>query len=234
MVWFIDNIELLGTPTNVFTTIDILTVLVISTVLCFIAALTYKYTHDGISYSPSFVQTTVIFGVIVSMIMMIIGSNIARAFTLVGALSIIRFRNAIKETRDVGFIFFMMTIGMAVGTRFFSLAFIMTLFVSLLVIGMNIFGFGSQKKNDEILKVIVPHELDYEQKFQHLFKKYLAHFQLLNIETLRDNGTDLTEITYVVRFKKSASSLKTSFIHDLKRVNLNNRVSLFGTEHLVY
>jgi drug/metabolite transporter (DMT)-like permease len=50
---------------------------------------------------------------VVAVIMLIIGSNIARAFTLVGALSIIRFRNAVKETRDVGFIFFAMAIGMA-------------------------------------------------------------------------------------------------------------------------
>ena len=49
--------------------------------------------------------------------MLIIGSNIARAFALVGALSIIRFRNAMKETRDVGFIFLIMAIGMAVGTE---------------------------------------------------------------------------------------------------------------------
>ena len=44
-------------------------------------------------------------GMIVALVMLIVGSNIARAFALVGALSIIRFRNAVKETRDVGFIF---------------------------------------------------------------------------------------------------------------------------------
>ena len=101
------NPLLVGSPSNVFTTMDILAVLVLSTILCFIVALTYKYTHEGISYSPSFVQIIIVFGVLVSAILLIIGSNIARAFTLVGALSIIRFRNAIKDTRDVGFIFFM-------------------------------------------------------------------------------------------------------------------------------
>src|SRR3989338_1159225 len=150
MVWFIDSLELLGNPTNVFTTIDVLIILILSTILCIIAALTYKYTHEGISYSPSFVHTTIMFGVLVSAIMLIIGSNIARAFALVGTLSIIRFRNAIKDTRDVGFIFFMMTIGMAVGTRFYGLAIILTLFVCLLVIGLKWSNFASKKKQEEL------------------------------------------------------------------------------------
>ena len=62
MVWFIDSLELLGSPTNIFTTVDIFTILILSTLLCFIVALTYKYTHEGISYSPSFVHTTIMFG----------------------------------------------------------------------------------------------------------------------------------------------------------------------------
>jgi uncharacterized membrane protein YhiD involved in acid resistance len=234
MTWFIDSIELIGTPSNVFTAIDIMAVLIISTILCFVAALTYKYTHDGISYSPSFVQTTVIFGVIVSMIMLIIGSNIARAFTLVGALSIIRFRNAIKETRDVGFIFFMMAIGMAVGTRFFILAFLMTTFICLLIIGMRVFGFASQKNKEEILKVVVPSTVDYEKVFNPSFKKYLDHHNLLNIEHVPGEDTNLTEITYMVRFKNQNSSEKTAFIHEIKKTHAENRVSLFGTEHLIY
>jgi hypothetical protein len=234
MTWFIDSIELIGTPSNVFTTVDILTVLIMSTILCFVAALTYKYTHDGISYSSSFVQTTVIFGVIVSMIMLIIGSNIARAFTLVGALSIIRFRNAIKETRDVGFIFFMMAIGMAVGTRFFILAFLMTVFVCLLIIGMRIFGFASQKQQEEILKVVVPKAVNYEQAFTIPFNKYLDHYNLLNIEHVPGEKASLSEITYMVRFKKGKSSVRTAFIHELKKIHAENQVSLFGTEHLIY
>ena len=96
---------------------ELLLSLGISFVLCVIVGLLYRATHRGVSYSQGFVITMVIVGVTVSVIMLIIGSNIARAFTLVGALSIIRFRNAIKDTRDVGFIFLSMAIGMACGTR---------------------------------------------------------------------------------------------------------------------
>lgn len=231
MVWFIDKLELIGNPTNVFNTVDVMTILLLSTILCFIAAITYKHTHDGVSYSPPFVHTTVMFGVLVSMIMLIIGSNIARAFTLVGALSIIRFRNAVKSTRDVGFIFFMMTIGMAVGTRFFALAVMLTLFICLLIIAMKWFNFASKKDYDEVLKVIIPSNIDYEKRFNNVFKRYLSYWNLINIEDVEDSK--LSEVVYMVRLKKP-SAKKQEFIHEIKRLNANNRVSIFGTEHLVY
>ena len=228
MAWFMNTLDVLGSPTNVFTTVDVLTILVLSTILCFIAAMTYKYTHDGISYSPSFVQIIIAFGVLVSAIMLIIGSNIARAFTLVGALSIIRFRNAIKDTRDVGFIFFMMTIGMAVGTRFYGLAIILTLFVCLLIIAMKWFNLGSHKKQEELLKVVTPTNVEYEKEFEKVFTKFLMGWTLLNIE----NAENTNEITYMVQFKKGVG--KQEFIRELKNLNKENRVSVFGTEHLVY
>lgn len=230
MAWFIDNLDLIGSPTNIFNTVDIMTVLILSTLLCFIAAITYKYTHDGISYSPSFVQTTVMFGVLVSTIMLIIGSNIARAFTLVGALSIIRFRNAIKSTRDVGFIFFMMTIGMAVGTRFYGLAVLLTIFICLLVIGMVWFNFGSKKDHDEVLKIVAPSNIDAEKAFDNVFRKYLKYWNLINVEDLDTAG--LNEVVYIVRFKKTDD--KPEFIKEIKHINSKNRVSIFGTEHLIY
>ncbi len=232
MAWFIDKLELFGTPTNVFSTVDILMILVLSTLLCFIAALTYKYTHEGISYSPSFVHTTVMFGVLVSTIMLIIGSNIARAFTLVGALSIIRFRNAIKDTRDVGFIFFMMTIGMAVGTRFYGLAIILTLFVCLLVIGMKWSNFASKKKQDELLKIVTPGTVDHEKELDKIFSKYLNKWTMINVENIA--GTEMNEVTYMVQFKKGLATRKAEFIREIKNLHKDNKVSMFGTEHLVY
>ncbi len=229
-MWFIDKLAGMGNPTNIFSAIDILTVLIISTILCFVVAWIYKITHEGVSYSHTFIQTTVIFGVIVSMIMLIIGSNIARAFTLVGALSIIRFRNAIKETRDVGFIFFMMAVGMAVGTRFYSLAFIMTGFVSSLFYGMHKLKFGMRKSVDEILKIIVPSTMDFERKIEPVLKKWLNSYQLINIE---GTSKGLFELVYLVKFSKRITN-KSFVLKRIKEFNGNRPVYLFGTDHLIY
>ena len=230
MAWFIDQLFEIGSLTNVFTTIDVLIVLVISTFLSLIAAKTYQRTHDGVSYSHIFVHTTVMFSVVVSMIMLIIGSNIARAFTLVGALSIVRFRNAIKETRDVGFIFFMMAIGMAVGTRFYMLAFIMTFYVCLLILLLHAINFGSRKINDEIMKIVTPIDLDYERHIEPILQKELNFFQLLNIEAT--SSKKLQELVYLVRFKKNRR--KRNLFNKIKKVNENNPVYVFGTDHLIY
>ena len=229
---FTDQLLEMGDLTNVFTTVDVITVLIISTILCFIVAQVYQKVHSGISYSYDFVQTIVMFGVLVSMIMLIIGSNIARAFTLVGALSIIRFRNAVKDTKDVGFIFFMMTIGMAVGTRFYGLAIIMTLFVSVLLLGMYITGYGRRTETDEMVKVTVPDTSDYEKKVELVLKEYVKHTKLINVEGTKDG---MSELVYMVRFKKGVSaSTKKKLIEKLKELNRDLPVYIFGAEHLLY
>ena len=80
--------------TGTFSVADITMAMLLSFVLCSIVGLTYRMTHRGISYSQSYVQTLVLMGMVVSLVMLVVGSNIARAFSLVGALSIVRFRNA--------------------------------------------------------------------------------------------------------------------------------------------
>jgi uncharacterized membrane protein YhiD involved in acid resistance len=216
--------------TNVFTVVDVLIVLVLSTVLCAIAAKVYQLTHDGMSYSHNFVQTIVMFGVVVSNIMLIIGSNIARAFTLVGALSIIRFRNAIKETKDVGFIFFMMVIGMAVGTRFYSLAVLMTIYISALLLVMHIFKFGKSGTNEEILKIIISENCNSYDNIEAVLAKKVSSFQLINIE--KSKKDEDKELVYLVKFKLNCD--KDALIKSLKRFNENKPIYLFGTDHLVY
>ena len=85
-------------------------------------ALVYRRIHSETTYSQTFVHTMVLLCVIVCFIMLVIGSNIARAFSLVGALSIIRFRSAVKDPLDVAYVFLAMAIGMACGTGFFDIA----------------------------------------------------------------------------------------------------------------
>ena len=65
----------------------------------------YYFTHSGLSYSKSFVQSLIILCVVIAMVMLTIGGSFVTAVGLMGALSIIRFRNMIKDTRDIAFIF---------------------------------------------------------------------------------------------------------------------------------
>ncbi|WP_431883713.1 DUF4956 domain-containing protein [Micromonospora gifhornensis] len=159
----------------------------------------YRFTHRNVSYSQSYVQTLVILGMLISLIMLVVGSNIARAFALVGALSVVRFRNAIKETRDVGFIFLVMGVGMACGTRFYLLAVVAAVTISLIIVLMYRFNWFASNVQRQVVKVQVPPG-SHTDHIQDVLIRFTSEFELVSMETIR--GGALTEIMYTVRLKK--------------------------------
>jgi len=96
-----------GTPSTVgpFTPEAVLLSLLLAFVLGQVLAWVYYFTHSGLSYSRSFVQSLIVITVVVAMVMAVIGTSFITAVGLMGALAIIRFRNIIKDTRDIAFIF---------------------------------------------------------------------------------------------------------------------------------
>jgi hypothetical protein len=215
--------------TDVFTVGDIVFTIILSFLLSLIVAWTYKSTYKGVSYTQSYVHTLIMMGMVVAIIMLIIGSNIARAFALVGALSIVRFRNAIKDTRDVGFIFYAMGMGMAVGTRFYLLAVISTVMISFIWWGMSTLNMFAKDVQEQILKVRIPADMPYEQLFGTAFSSYLNRFSLIAVETVQAGM--LTELVYGIEFKKKADPQE--FMEELRKLNDNNKVALITGHHEV-
>jgi len=210
--------------TSEFTVMDVVLVLVLSFVLSAFIGWIYQFTHRGTSYTQSFVFTLVMNGMIVALVMLIVGSNIARAFSLVGALSIIRFRNAVKETRDVGFIFFTMAVGMAIGTRFYLLGIIAMIVISLVVVLMTRFNWFEREMATQVLRVQVPNDMPFDSLFDRAFLKYTSVSELISVDTVQ-NGT-MTELIYSVGLKKAA--LMQDFLAEIKKLNNNNKVTLIA------
>ncbi|MDI9548340.1 MAG: DUF4956 domain-containing protein [Chloroflexota bacterium] len=208
--------------TEVFTIQDIVLTITLSFALSLIIGWIYKITHRGVSYSQSYVQTLVMMAMVVGIVMLIIGSNIARAFTLVGALSIVRFRNAVKETRDVGYIFFAMAIGMACGTRFYLLAVTATLVIAALIWVMDRYDFFSKEAAVQLLKIRLPSDMTYRGLFDETFRRYVDRYDLVAMETVLA-GT-LTELVYSVELKRNAEV--EAFLRELGELNQNNKVVL--------
>nr|BFE59429.1 DUF4956 domain-containing protein [Dactylosporangium thailandense] len=183
---------------------DIAIALSLSFVLSAMIGWVYRFTHRNVSYSQSYVQTLVILGMLVALIMLIVGSNIARAFALVGALSVVRFRNAVKETRDVGFIFLVMGIGMAAGTRFYTLAVVAAVAISLVILVMYRFSWFAASVQRQIVKVQIPPDFGTggtsTEAIQDVLIAHTSEFELVSIESIR--GGALTELMYTVRLKK--------------------------------
>ncbi len=210
--------------TGEFLVIDIVIVMVLSFGLSAFIGWIYKITHQGSSYAQSFVMTLVMNGMIVALVMLIVGSDIARAFSLVGALSIIRFRNAIKETRDVGFIFFTMVIGMAVGTRFYLLGVVGAVVISLIILLMTRMNWFSQEVNNQFLSVQVANDMEFDTIFDRLFLKYTKASELVSVTSVQ--GGTLSELTYCVSMKKRDHNHE--FISDLKKIVGNNKITLIA------
>jgi hypothetical protein len=179
---------------------DIAIALSLSFLLSAMIAWVYRFTHRNVSYSQSYVQTLVILGMLIALIMLVVGSNIARAFALVGALSVVRFRNAIKETRDVGFIFLVMGVGMAAGTRFYTLAVVAATTICLIIVVMYRFNWFASNVQRQVVKVQVPPDGNYTSNIQDVLITLTSEFELISIESIR--GGALTELMYTVRLKK--------------------------------
>jgi uncharacterized membrane protein YhiD involved in acid resistance len=210
--------------TGTFSVGDIAIALALSFVLSAMIGWVYKLTHRNISYSQSYVQTLVILGMIISLIMLVVGSNIARAFALVGALSVVRFRNAIKETRDVGFIFLVMGVGMACGTRFYLLAIAAAVSICLVIVVMQRFNWFHLNVTRQVVKVQVPAEdtVDYPQEITDVLIRLTAEFDLVSMESI--HGGALTELLYAVRLKKGTTP--AALIAALRERNAGQRVSV--------
>jgi uncharacterized membrane protein YhiD involved in acid resistance len=210
--------------TSEFAILDVVLVLALSFALSAYIGWIYQKTHRGTSYTQSFVFTLVLNGMVVALVMMVIGSNIARAFSLVGALSIIRFRNAVRETRDVGFIFFTMAIGMAVGTRFYLLAVIGAVIISLVILLMTRFDWYARPMSSQILRIQIPDGTPFDTLFDRAFVRYTSSSELISADSI--NGGTLTELTYSIGMKKSDQV--QGFLAELKNLNGNHKVTLIA------
>jgi len=205
-----------------FTTFDIVVSLSLSFVLSTAIGWVYRRTHKNVSYSQSYVQTLVLCGMIITLIMLVVGSNIARAFALVGALSVIRFRNAIKETRDVGFIFLVMAIGMTTGTRFYLLAVAATVAICLVLLVMHRFSWFKLDVSRQVVKVQIPPEQDHTTRVEDVLLDFCSEFELVSTESVRAGA--LNELYYTAQLKKGRTP--SELIAALSEVNSGQRVTV--------
>jgi uncharacterized membrane protein YhiD involved in acid resistance len=208
--------------TGTFSVLDVTLALVLSFVLSVVIGFVYRATHKGVSYSQSFVQTLVLLGMIIAVIMLVVGSNIARAFSLVGSLSVIRFRNPVKETRDVAFLFMIMAIGMAVGTKFYSLAAIATVVISLAIVIMSRFNMFALTTTSQLLKVQVDSEPGSESLISDALTGLTTSAELVSADSVRSG--DGTELLYNVVLRKGVKA--DQVVDAVRQLNGGQRVSL--------
>jgi len=219
---FTDSLWSIQDLTGTFSVMDITVWMLLSFILTAFLWRVYKKTHRWTSYTQSYVFTLVMMWMTVCIIMLIVWSNIARAFSLVWALSIIRFRNAMKETRDIWFMFAAMAIWMATWTKFYVLAIIFTLALALVIFIMNRFDWFKREATSQILKIQVKNTVDFDHMFDDAFVKFTNVSDLISIDSVR--GWALTELVYNVDMKNP--NKKQEFLWEIKKLNDNLNVTL--------
>ncbi|MCM3129405.1 MULTISPECIES: DUF4956 domain-containing protein [unclassified Paenibacillus] len=187
-------------------------------------SLTYMKTNTN-GYTQSFSLTMVILPAIVAIIILLIGSNIARAFSLAGAFSIIRFRSAPGDPKDIAFVLFTMAAGLACGVGAFGYAVLFTLILCILMFVLSKFNFGARKTLQRTLKITIPENLSYDDAFDEVFKKYNVQYELKKIRTTELGS--LYELVYGVTMNQLTN--QKEFLDEIRCRNGNLDLSLTMT-----
>ncbi|NQX61703.1 DUF4956 domain-containing protein [Paenibacillus qinlingensis] len=190
----IDSIFAQVTAGTELTLMNALLTIITAIVLGALISVTYMKTQTN--YTQSFTLTMIVLPVIVAIIILLIGSNIARAFSLAGAFSIIRFRSAPGDPKDIAFVLFTMAAGLACGVGSFGYAVLFTLILCALMFVLKVTNFGAKKAAQKLLKVTIPESLGYEEAFAEVFNMFDIAYELKKVRTTELGS--LYELVYVV------------------------------------
>lgn len=197
-------------------------------VLGVLIGLVYMFTHRKTGYSQSYVLAMPMLSGLVAtiIVMMCLLANstigITASISLTGAFSLVRFRSAPGDPRDIAYIFFAMVMGTTCGIGFVGYACLIFLILAAVLILFNLINFAAPKTQDMTLKVTIPENLNYNGLFDQVFEKYTTSFVLRRVKTT-DFGT-LFDLIYSVRVKTDADQKK--FIDEIRALNGNLNVTL--------
>ncbi len=219
----IDNLSSANQITHIYFPTEIILNLTLSFILGIVVSVVYKKTHKGLSYSQSFMVTNIFVCVIVCMVIMIIGNSLARAFALVGALSIIRFRTVVKDTKDTAYIFWSLAAGMACGTGSYFLALAGTIILSVIAFILYFTNFGSIIKSEFILQFRTSSGDDkITSEYNKIINEYAKSSTLLHSEASGDGKTIKISLDIVMKEDRKQDELisKISNVTGLSEVVL--------------
>lgn len=206
---------------------DVLVNMSVALICGIIIAYFYKASYKGAGYTNAFVNSLILLAMVTAIVIMVIGNNLARAFGLVGAMSIIRFRTAIKETMDIIFVFFSLAIGMAAGVGAFYIAFAGTLIVGTVMVVLSKTNIVVSSREEYLLQFYyVDNNKKDEAPYLDIMKEYCRNYKLINIKTL-GNGDGL-EISYYIQLKDVEHN--SELVKELKNIQGLSHVNLFFDE----
>lgn len=180
------------------------------------------YICRGDGYGKNFIVGLVILPAVVAGVILLIGSNVARAFSMAGAFALVRFRSAPGNAKDIAIVFFAMASGLACGLGYITFACAFVILMLAVLVVLNLLHFADDRSGSKQLKLTVPENLNYSHAFDEVFDKYTTRSMLRRVKTT--NMGTMYELTYSVSMKRNAD--EKEFIDHLRMRNGNLNITL--------
>ncbi len=210
------------------TVTDVFGNVLVAMICGFLIALLYKHTYKGLNYSSAFTISIIMLTMITAIVIMVIGNNLARAFGMVGAMSIIRFRTAVKDASDIMFIFFALAIGLAAGVKLYSIAFLGTFMVGGAFLLVNQFSFSLSGKKEFLMHITTNGNGIADNPFGEIFGNYCRRHKLVNVKTIGDEYDQIMEYSYYINLKSEEKG--SELVAQLRKIDGVHQVNLFFDE----
>ena len=209
---------LTSTTGESLTLTNTLIILIVSIILGLIISISYMKTSNEEVVTSGFAITLIMLPAIISIIILLVGNNVARAFSLAGAFSIIRFRS---EPKDISYIFFTLAVGLSAGMGYILYAILFTIILCLIMFVLKFINYAEPDKSCLELRITIPENLNYENVFDDVLKKYTSSWKFKKVKT-KEFGS-LFEITYIIVMKNENQK---KFIDEIRCRNGNLGVIL--------
>lgn len=187
-----------------------------------IISLCYLKTTRSMASQHGFAVTLIMLPMIMAIIILFVGSDVARAFSLAGTASIIRFRSAPGDAKDIGFIFFALAAGLSCGVGMYLAGGIFAVFLTVTILILDKIRYGQKKNPPQTLKITIPEDLNYKDAFTDILKSNTEQYALQRVKTT-DLGS-LFQVSYQIILNKDTDEKR--FLDELRCRNGNLSIVL--------
>ncbi len=150
-------------------------------------------------YSAGFVMTLSLLSPMVAVVIMLVNGNVGAGVAVAGTFSMIRFRSAPGTAREIGSIFLSVATGIACGMGYIGLAVVFFVIMSVVTMFLVLIRFGESEGTEKELRITVPEDLEYDDMFEDLFRKYTKYHRIDRIKTI--NMGTMYELRYTIVLK---------------------------------
>ncbi len=136
---------------------------------------------------------------IVQTVIMMVNGNVGAGVAVMGAFSLVRFRSVPGSAREISFIFLAMAIGLATGMGYLTFAAVIAVVLGVVLLILGKLPSGRSKRQEKILRVVMPEDLDYSGVFDDIFEEYTYSWEIERVKTT--NLGSMFEVRYIIVLK---------------------------------